>query len=120
MKINNLKAGLKEKLLLIYVLLCSVTVSYAENFSFYSEEPTNTQTSQNDYLLNKEESNLFNDETEFTFYDQDLKAPPGGGPPIGGVPVEDGCLLICLLGVGFYFLKEKKVFVLMKLFKSLR
>lgn len=101
---------MKLRLLILSLLMFQISVSSAEDFGLYSNQSSVSQQEQNGIMLSSDDD-LQSSASDplFDFYEEPtLQAPPGGGPPIGGVPVDHAYLVIILLGA-LYVVKYKVI-----------
>lgn len=97
----------KKRLLFAFVLACGFSLNATNDFNFFSSESTDSNKSE-EYSSGNSETIMSDDELNFWGEQPELKAPPGGGAPIGGVPVEDGYLVLSAIGLSYLVFKNRK------------
>lgn len=99
---------MKRKLTTLLFAVCCTLAIHANDFNFYSDNSEATQ--EQNISSSSDNSGLLTDDASSGLFDgePELKAPPGGGAPIGGVPVEDGYWAFFLIGTGYLIYKRKQ------------
>lgn len=96
--------------ILCFLLFSISTYCSNDSFNLYQESGDNEQPQEQTGLISSQESSLTTDD-ELNFFENEdpvVKAPPGGGPPIGGVPVKDGYWIVFALAGIYLFSKGFK------------
>jgi hypothetical protein len=104
---------MRRKILLLCCMAFSLAICHANNSRLYADEsPQNEKSTISDNgLYSQEQSQTLTDDTSGGLFGEDdetLYAPPGGGAPIGGVPVENGYIVLSILGSGYFFFKKRR------------
>lgn len=116
------RLNLGKRVLLLCFLVFSVSASYADTFKLYQEDGTKDQEQgSSGSLFQTDDATQMTDEDSFNLYeDQTLKAPPGGGAPIGGVPVSDGAWVFLVLAGSYLCSKSLRLSRLMANVKNVK
>lgn len=109
MKYYTIKDNIKRSMLLLCFLTFNIIISQANNDGLYNVKSQESAASNG--LYTEEQPQVTNENSSSGLFSEDeetLYAPPGGGAPIGGVPVENGYLILILLASGYFIQKGYK------------
>ena len=104
---------MRRKILLLCCMAFSLVICHADDFRLYADESPQNENStiSGNGLYSQEQSQTLTDDASGGLFGDDgetLYAPPGGGAPIGGVPIENGYMILSILGAGYFFFRKKR------------
>ena len=100
-----------RKILLLCCITYSISICHADDFHLYTDKPGSETTTTNKGLFSDEKTQTTEANASSGLFGEDeetLYAPPGGGAPIGGVPVKNGFIILSILGTCYFLSKRVK------------